>query len=135
MLAIYVDKFTVAFERTPLHRTSYYNCTGWIVCCLQSTTIRCPLVRSIQPSHPGVLASIFTIFCTARNAKGIRMTPISVGLSSRPQDRYIVARRSPRSMSRRLPSAVVSWNVLRRFFCDERPHDVNYKWPLASPPA
>ena len=41
---------------------------------LQSMTIRCLLVRSIQPSHPGVLASIFAIFCTARNAKGIRMT-------------------------------------------------------------
>ena len=122
-LRIYVDRFTVAFKRTPTpppYRTSHYNFNGWFVCCLQSTTIkRCLLVQSIQPSHPGALASIFTIFCTAQNAKGIHMTAnkkqngvlvhrpkISVGLSSQPQDRYIVARRPPRSMARRLPSAV-----------------------------
>ena len=58
-------------KRTLTQDILLYNAGGLFVCYLQSTTIRYLLVRSIQQSHPGVLAQ----FCTAQNAKGIRMTP------------------------------------------------------------
>ena len=72
-------------------------------------TIRCLLVRSIQPNHLGVLASIFAIFCAAQNAKGIRMTPKNkmasqspsvkyLGLFLQPQGRYIVTHWSTKPM-------------------------------------
>ena len=100
------------WQSEPPHRASYYNAS---VCLfehsLQSTIIRCLLVRSIQPGYPGVLTSILAIFCTARNGNGFRLTPknkmasLSPGLkymrlSSRPQGRYIVTRRSSMSMAR-----------------------------------
>ena len=57
-------------------RTGHLTKRHRLVCLLHAINdYVCLLVRSIQPSHPGVLASIFTIFCTARNVKGIRMTP------------------------------------------------------------
>ena len=43
---------------------------GWLVCSLQSTTIKRLLVRSIQPSHPGVLASILQYFVQAEMPRG-----------------------------------------------------------------
>ena len=69
--------------------------------------------------------SIFAIVCTAQNAKGIHMTPKNkmasrspglkyLGLSSRSQGRYIVARWSPREHGPGSPQR--SWNVSRSSF-------------------
>ena len=103
-------------------------------------------MRSIQPSHPGALESIFTIYYFVqpempgdrqiRNKMASRSAGLKyLGLSSRPQDRYIVARRSPRSMACGLPSAVRLETFQGVPSCDGRPHDVNKKWRLAGPPA
>ena len=88
-------RWSQLWQSEPPHRASYYNGGGWFLSSLQSTPLRCLLVRSIQPSHPGVVAFILQL---GRRPK--------ISGASQPQARYIVARRPPRGTARGLPSAI-----------------------------